>query len=183
MSADVDRTDVIRVARNGERVVVCIVGRGSFNMAAPLKTFLADCIEKDPAVHLLFDMQACETMDSTFMGVVAGVSLKIRRQGAGEVTIVNLNPKTYALLNTLGVCRLLAAFEADSTPADLAQIAEQTTDFIDLAGPRADRLTNVETMLNAHRDLVRADPENRERFNDVIDYLSKDVEDLASSEE
>jgi hypothetical protein len=46
------------------------------------------------------------------------------------------------------------------------------------AGGASDMLRTAETVEEAHRKLVEADSANAERFNDVINYASADVERL-----
>jgi anti-anti-sigma factor len=163
-------------------VVVQVVGRGSFKTSPALKAFIRQATDKADCQRFIFDMQECVSMDSTFMGVVAGLAIRMKKSGHDGLIIINLTPKTYALLDTLGVCRLLDAYATENTPPELQETVKGTTGFVTLGDGAADRLSSVETMLAAHEDLVQASPDNKERFQDVIGYLSKDAEELRAAE-
>lgn len=183
MSSESEKSDIIRAALNGQTVVVQVIGRGSFKTSPALKGFIRQAIEEAGCRRFIFDMQECVSMDSTFMGVVAGLSIRLKKSGRDGLTIMNLTPKTFALLDTLGVCRLLDAYAAETTPAALQETVNGTSGFVTLGDGASDRLSNVETMLEAHQALVQASPDNRERFQDVINYLSQDAKGLRTAED
>lgn len=181
MSEENVKNDSILAALNGSTVVVKIVGRGSFKTSPSLKAFVRQAAEESGCRRFIFDMTDCVSMDSTFMGVVAGLALRMKKTGRESLSVANLTQKTFSLLDTLGVCCLLDAFETENTPQELADVIKGTSGFVVLEQGVTDHLSSVETMLRAHEDLVRASPDNRERFQDVISYLSKDVKELKSS--
>lgn len=157
---------------------VRVVGRGSYQVSAALKDFGVSAVEQG-AEGLVLDLRECSSMDSTFMGVIAGLAMRLRRlQGeAGRVVMLHLSAKTMGLLSTLGLDQLVDAYETDEGPEALrallgAGLAEQGQRVSDEAPGRT---LQLETMLAAHEDLVRAAPENLPRFKDVIEFLRGDV--------
>jgi anti-anti-sigma factor len=168
--------DSLRVAVCGDAAMVRVGGRGSFKMGSSLKGFATAAFEQRGCRRLLFDMEECVTMDSTFMGVIAGLALRLRRAGSGRVALINLSPKTSALLETLGLNRLIDAYGCGDAPQELGECLGRLREMpaMDLKDDGKDK--GLERMLTAHEDLVRAAPENSERFRDVIGYLRKDMD-------
>jgi hypothetical protein len=44
-----------------------------------------------------------------------------------------------------------------------------------LPGGSTDKTTQAETMLEAHEELVEANPENAAKFKDVLEFLKQDL--------
>jgi hypothetical protein len=83
-----------------------------------------------------------------------------------------------SLLKTLGLDRLIDAYESGSLPEDLKAHLCAVVDTAALETAAEDKRTTLETMLSAHQDLVRASPENLPKFENVLDYLSQDLRKL-----
>lgn len=166
-------SDRALVALAGTDAFVRIEGRGSFKISPALKQFADDCLRRD--VHrLLLDMSTCIGMDSTFMGVIAGVATRLKKANQGEVILFNLSPRTRGLLATLGLDQLVRAYETGTCPEDLS--GAQSLTALD---NEASQLDTARTMLEAHEELCEVDPENRLRFKDVLTYLRDDVQKKA----
>jgi anti-sigma B factor antagonist len=182
MSAPAKESDILKVALSGDCAFLKVCGRGSFKMGPALKQFASTAIERHSCARFVFDLRDCCGMDSTFMGVVAGLALRMRREKRGSVAIVNLSPKTQGLVQTLGLDRLIEMAPVDAA-ADAGAGAPgipgaNEAEMAALNTHSSSRLESVQTMLSAHRDLAALSPENEERFRDVIDYLSQDARDL-----
>lgn len=176
MNATGKESDSLKVAISGTDAFLKVGGRGSFKMGPALKEFASTAMERHGCTRFVLDLGDCCGMDSTFMGVVAGLALRLRREKSGEVAMINMTPKTLSLVQTLGLDRLInlvpaAAGATAGAAADAAAMASLDTHS-------ASRLSSVQTMLDAHRELAALSPENEERFRDVIDYLSQDAQDL-----
>ena len=151
-------------------VWVRVEGKGSFLNSGGVKDFSKEMINRGHR-EFVFDLKNCPVMDSTFMGTLAGVALRLRELGQGQLRVINLNERNQDLLCNLGLDQLftmgidgLKINEAPIRPLDTAA----TT-------PPADRTTQAETMLEAHQALVDASPENITKFKDVLEYLKQDL--------
>lgn len=144
-----------------------IHGRGSFKISASLKEFGAALLEKN-INRMVVDLQDCIGMDSTFMGVTAGLCGRFHREADGKVVMINASDKIRRLMSTLGLDRLTDAPTEEDT-----QLPEEQTSELDIK-PQTP-LESAETMLEAHETLVEAHPENQPRFQDVLDYLREDI--------
>ena len=173
----------LMVAVQGVYALVKIAGRGTFKLAPSLKRFCA-AAQKRGCREIVFDMEDCMGMDSTFMGVLAGVAMwPLPGIGRGHVAVLNLTPKTHAMLVALGLDRLLACYERDEVPPDFkARLA----DALHLEGldwnDADDKRLSLDTMLQAHQHLVQAEPENLARFRDVLTYLDQELRQMDAGE-
>lgn len=166
--------DAVLVAIHETTALVRVVGRGSFKNGSTLKQFSLTAI-RHGCERFIVDMDQCIGMDSTFMGVLAGVALRLRREEKGKVVIMNLTPKTHALLSTLGLHQLLELHEAGTLDQELMRHLEVFADVESLErSGRNDKLT-LETILEAHQNLVQVTPENLPQFRSVIEYVSQDL--------
>ena len=155
--------------------VVRVVGRGSFKNSPALKDFVADALANG-AESLALDMSACAGMDSTFMGVLAGIAMRLRKENrGGEVILVNLDDKLSALLTTLGLNLIVHGYAAGTTPSDIALALACESGLQTVSSSGAEPRRTAETMLEAHQNLVDISPKNLAKFRDVIEYLREDV--------
>jgi anti-anti-sigma regulatory factor len=116
----------------------------------------------------VIDLAECELMDSTFMGTLAGIALRLREIGSGSLTVLNPNTRNLSLLENLGLDHLFS-FELPEGVRAMPQPAAQQT-----LPAAQDAAAQHATVLSAHEALVEADPENEERFKDVLELLKQD---------
>ncbi|MFH0908418.1 MAG: STAS domain-containing protein [bacterium] len=165
--------DRLLVVIHGDTAFVRLEGRGSFKISSDMKQFGAAAIEQKVR-RFVFDMRHCLGMDSTFMGVLAGIAFRLRQKLSGEMLMVNLSTRTRGLLATLGLDQLIRPFMAGSTPADLEGVLGKEPFEVPEYPPPTER-QRAETVLEAHEDLVRAAPGNLPKFKDVITFLRDDL--------
>ena len=68
----------IQVGVNGPAVWVRVEGKGSFLNSGNLKEFAQEMVTRGYR-EFVIDLQNCAMMDSTFMGTMAGVALRLKR--------------------------------------------------------------------------------------------------------
>lgn len=165
-------SDLVSVAITGDTAIVKVNGRGSFKVSSALKSF-GDSVIKKKMSLVLIDMIHCIGMDSTFMGVLAGVASRLKPQH-GKIVLVNCSPRTRGLVATLGLDQLIASYEAGQTPDEYeGKLTGRVSDKLETA-TGAD-VETVKTMLDAHQNLVDIAPENLPQFKDVLLYLREEV--------
>src|SRR5271154_3795556 len=97
----------ILVARNADLGFIKVVGRGSFQNSSCLKAFYLQLF-KDGVRRFYVDLEACTYLDSTFLGILLGLGLKLREAGGkGLLRILNANARNLELLKNLGLDRLI----------------------------------------------------------------------------
>jgi len=165
----------ILVGCNQKVVCIRVQGKGSFQNSTGIKTFATAMILRGHR-DFVVDLADCPVMDSTFMGTLTGVALRLRELGQGGVHVINLNERNSDLLAGLGLDQILSmdngrngdeAFEGDGVCRPDARDA--------LPMEPTNQHSTAETMIAAHQALVDADPENFGKFKDVIDYLKQDL--------
>lgn len=159
--------DQLRVATTDDTGYVKVFGRGSFKVSAALKQFAGRILDLGGST-LLVDLHDCIGMDSTFMGVLAGISQRLKRENAGQVVVTGASAKIVNLMTTLGLSRLVTILERDveDLPARLEALERSNES----------PLQSAETMLDAHQNLVEIQEDNALRFQDVLDYLHEDIQ-------
>jgi anti-anti-sigma factor len=147
---------------------VRVEGKGSFLNSTGLKEFAKEMVNRGFR-EFVVDLKNCPVMDSTFMGTLAGVALRLRELGQGHLKVVNLNERNHDLLSNLGLDQLFTLGVSVSEPPT-AQPAQQP-----LPTAPADKEEQARTMLEAHEAVVEANPENAAKFKDVLEYLKQDL--------
>ena len=177
---DVEHRDgALSVAIHKGIGLVRVSGRGTFKVGSALKHFGMAAIDGKCSC-ILFDMSECVGMDSTFMGVLAGLGAELRRRSSGDIILVNLSEKTRGLMATLGLDQIVKAYMAGTEPKDIGALCPGDDVLDILAIGQESREDTARTMLEAHENLVEVSSENYPRFKDVLTFLREDVEKAAS---
>lgn len=146
-------------------------GKGSFLNSSGVKEFAKEMIDRGRR-EFVIDLKNCPVMDSTFMGTMAGIALRMRELGEGHLHVVNLNERNRDLLSNLGLDQL---FAMDLCPL-AASAAPDQKPMAPASSPAAgDPTEQAKTMLAAHEALVEAAPENLSKFKDVLEFLKQDL--------
>ncbi|MBU4212450.1 MAG: STAS domain-containing protein [Kiritimatiellae bacterium] len=163
---------VLEVARQGAIAYLRVLGRATFTVGPVLKQFGAVAIEEG-CTRMVLDVSACEGMDSTFMGVLAGMATRLARQTGGKMLMLNVSDKLFEILSTLGLDQLIECRRLGAAPAPLVEppLTAQTLNPIAAA---ADLRTTQHVMLEAHTTLAAVSAENQLRFKDALTYLRED---------
>jgi anti-anti-sigma factor len=161
------------VAISGKNALVKVEGRGSFKISSSLKQF-GDTVVSSKLPLILVDMTLCIGMDSTFMGVLAGVATRMKSH-SGKIVMVNCSPRTKGLLSTLGLDQLISTYEVGHAPEQYAAILQGRTPREALEAGSCHDAETVQTMLDAHQNLVDLVPENLPQFKDVLLFLREEV--------
>jgi len=151
-------------------VCVRVEGKGSFLNSTGLKEFAKEMTNRGFR-EFVVDLRNCPLMDSTFMGTLTGVALRLRELGQGNLRITNLNERNRDLLTNLGLDQLMTL---DGTPRPV--LAVEPINQQQLPVEPTDKNLRAETMLEAHQDLVEANPANEAKFKDVLEYLRQDLQ-------
>ncbi len=158
----------ILVGTTDRAVWVRVEGKGSFLNSTGLKEFAKEMTNRGFR-EFIVDLKNCPVMDSTFMGTLAGIALRLRELGQGRLQVINLNDRNRDLLTNLGLDQLFiigwCARGASPGPGDQP---------LEINGAD-DKATRAATMLEAHEACVQANPENAAKFKDVLEFLKHDL--------
>ena len=156
----------ILVGVNGPAVWVRVEGKGNFLNSGSLKEFAQEMVNRGYR-EFVVDLEHCAMMDSTFMGTLAAVALRLREIGQGHLHVVHCGERSLELLSGLGLDQIFDIHSNGATAPECREMNENA------AAPRKKETT--ETMLEAHEALCDAAPENLSRFKDVLEYLKQDL--------
>lgn len=157
------------MARSANLGFVKVVGRGSFQNSGCLKTFYLQLL-KDHVDRFVIDLDACTYLDSTFLGILLGLGLKLKSAGNGLLHILNASPRNVELLKNLGLDRLI---NIDAKRVDLNGVADQKLQALEC--PVQSKAEAGPTILEAHEALMEFDPRNVPKFKDVVEFLREDL--------
>jgi len=166
----------ISVGCVNNRVYARVVGRGTFQNSQPLRQFALEKIDQGQK-EFVIDLGPCQGMDSTFLGMLAGIGLRLRQNGpTASIHIVNINAHNLDLLRTLGLDRLfLINAKAPASPSEAEYHQLPDTDITQLKHP-LDKDETADLMIEAHDNLVRIDPRNTPKFKELAGFLREAVE-------
>lgn len=150
-------------------VVVRIDGRACFQNSGCLRDFIAEMLNQGKTRFVL-DFQVCTSMDSTFLGVLAGAAIDLRKRApGGSLVLSRVGPRNLELIRNLGLHRLLSVDAGDTalnfTKCDTPLTCTARTE-----------LESARLVLEAHETLVSVDEANRGKFQDVMTFLRNRVE-------
>jgi anti-anti-sigma regulatory factor len=154
----------IEVGVAGPVRIVRVTGRGTHLNSSLLKRYARQAIEQKFPLHL--ELGGCVYMDSTFLGMLAGLAVRSREKGLPRVRVLAAGARVRDLMANLGIDRL---FDFDAAPAPGAPALQP------LEGPAPAPADKARDVLDAHRALAAADPSNAVKFRDVIAMLEEEV--------
>ncbi len=122
--------------------------------------------------EFVIDLSKCATMDSTFMGTMAGVALRLKELGHGHLRVVHCGERSRELLTGLGLDQIFTIQSNGSEAPRCELLAREESPAVSLEKKQEQK----REMLQAHEALCSAAPGNVPRFKDVLDYLREDLQ-------
>lgn len=164
---------LVHVGDREVRLRIC--GLANFKCGPDFKTLVSSLYDKGYR-QFVIEMSECVLMDSTFLGLLCGLALKLTQQAdnAAGVALLNPTPRVVDLLESLGVTSLVKLVSA---PLSSAPETEATTHCC----AEHSRAKLAETSLEAHQTLMALSPENAAKFKDVAQFLAEDLKKLKST--
>lgn len=144
-----------------QEVWIRIEGRGSFQNSSALKEFSRKLIDEGRR-QFVVDLKNCPAMDSTFMGTLASLAIRLNDSGGGDLWVVNRNERNADLLAGLGI---------DTLFSDKPLRAAHNGDCKEAVHHAADKAATREVIHEAHAACVAVDPRNAEKFKDVLEHI------------
>jgi len=155
---------------NGPAVWVKVEGKGSFLNSGNLKEFAREMVDRGYR-EFVIDLENCAMMDSTFMGTMAGVALRLKELGRGHLHIIHCGNRSRDLLSGLGLDQIFSIHGNGSSAPKYGALQRDSKGEL----PEEKKHEQAHTMLEAHEALCEAAPGNFFRFKDVLDYLKQDL--------
>src|SRR5947208_15784463 len=92
----------ILVGVNGPAVWVRVEGKGNVLYGGSLKEFALEMVNRGYR-EFVIDLEHCAMMDSTFMGTIAAVALRLKELGHGHLHVIRCGDRSRHLLSGLGL--------------------------------------------------------------------------------
>ena len=154
------------VSAYSDPVAVKINGKANYLNCNAFRDFIEQVVGEGRS-HIILDFTNCKGMDSTFLGILAGTAIELRKRSpSGELVLCNLGDRNYELICNLGLQNLLTVADDEACKNDAR--------FECL---RDEEVSDARQVLNAHENLAEANAENIAKFQDVIAFLRNQVEE------
>lgn len=160
--------DRVEVGVQANTAYVRVHGRATFKVGPSFKQFGTMAVEQGCS-RILVEMNECVGMDSTFMGILAGLSTALKKNN-GEMVLHGVSDKNRTLLRMLGLLHLVRIEEGSESAALASGYALRTDE---------DKRHMTEAMITAHEALIEVAPDNLVKFKDVLAYLKEDLKRTA----
>ncbi len=143
-------------------------GRGTFQESSIIKSVTEAAFEKGTR-DFVVDLEMCLAMDSTFMGMLAGIGMRVRKAGRGSLKVIGTSDKTKASLIELGLVHLME-IEPEVTPWDNARLEEIRAE-LQTPCESTEAEKKEDHVRECHEILCDADQANFDRFKTVLDVM------------
>jgi len=141
---------------------LAVIGKAGYLNCSNVGEFLTSAIDGGCA-RVVVLCRGCTGMDSTFLGILAGAALRLKKIG-GKMFLADLSERNRELVENLGLSKFAALVDSG---AERGEGGENIG-----AAPAA-----ADAILGAHENLVEADGANLSKFRDVISFLKRGREE------
>ncbi len=156
-----------RVHVTPDRAFVKVLNKASYLNCEPLRNFFEEQGKKGQKRYVI-DFDDCSSMDSTFLGILVSVALKIRSAAdEGSISLLNLRGRNLETVCNLGIHQI-ANVSSDEIK-DEVQLEN-------LAIKSSHSNANSDTIYKAHKALMNLNEKNLKVFSDVVSYLEQKKE-------
>lgn len=122
--------------------------------------------------RVVVDLELCTGMDSTFMGTMAGIAMRLAKLPDGVLQVTGASDKNRNSLEDLGLSMLL---EIEPEEADWQNNIASIRNSLNEASETG-AVDSTQHVLDAHKLLCEADESNDEKFSTVLDVLEAELE-------
>ena len=143
--------------------------KGNFQNSPVVKTWLEEQLAAGVKT-VVVDLETCTGMDSTFMGNLAGLAMKLTGLGGG-LQVADASEKCVNLLEDLGLSPLMDMNPPNAAWEEAKEHIREQLEVID--GDRGE--SNAEHIYETHKKLCEVDTQNEEKFNSVLECLEAEL--------
>lgn len=159
------------VAVLDQTAFIKVPGRANYASSIDLKNLVTELRQRG-FTDFVLDLRECMTMDSTFLGVLAGLVLRNNHPepAAPAIELLNPNNRVLDLIENLGVLNM---FKVSNQEAPCTLLFEPTNEH-----DAPTKLEITRTCLEAHRTLMKINPDNVPKFKEVTQFMAEDLKKL-----
>lgn len=164
--------DTIDVGEADGFVWVRVNGKGSFSTSPQLRGYVEERLGGGET-RFVVDLEHCPAMDSTFMGTLAGIAMKLSKVSGGKLQLAGTSNRNRQSLEDLGLDVLIDINpDGEEWSGHLGEVRTQLEQLME----KPDE-PDAGHVLEAHRLLCDANESNIKKFATVLDVLEKELED------
>ena len=160
----------ILVATVDDTVCIKLDGRANFASSVDFKRLVNE-LKEGGKRKFVVDLSACQIMDSTFLGMLAGLGTRLSSEDLAPadrpIELLNPTERVADLIDNLGVSNLFNIVHCDS----LKDVAYAEAD----AGEQPTKLDLSRNCLEAHEILMDLNADNVAKFKDVAKFFAEEV--------
>lgn len=154
-----------RIARFSDGYVVSLCGPGTLSTSHAFREFVGQAL--DSGLCVVVDLEACEYLDSTFLGCLIGLHKRSVRSGGNQFKIHAAEACRVRLLATTGLHQVL----------DFIELRPETSgEFISLELADLDEHTLGRHVMHAHRMLSHLGGKDADKFRAIADRLERELD-------
>ncbi|MCW5556940.1 MAG: STAS domain-containing protein [Verrucomicrobiae bacterium] len=145
------------------------IGRAAVERARDFKQLVLQ-LDAQGIRRFCLDLTECKLMDSTFSGTLAALANDLGTPEGGpdsRFVLLNPNERVRDLLDNLGVLSLVTVLDSSAFPQPCPGAPSEEL----AAGPQ-DRAETTQCCLDAHQFLMKVDPRNVAKFQDLTRALA-----------
>lgn len=153
------------------------VGYATQDNSLGIPTFLR-AMFRCGCVRVAVDLEDCQGMDSTFLGVMADAATNLPKHGETTLLILNASEKEKQELSTVGLLPLVNVVDKPFHPP--AGLDLQKVDFFHLPDSDTERIKEIKRL---HEQLVQLNEENKRQFGSFISMLEDELQEASSRDQ
>ena len=158
-----DNGNVLHACHNDVHVLR-FIGDIRYTLSPSIDRFLEEIFTGPQPVSFVIDLTEADSIDSTNLGLLARLAIRMQRLDAQRVTIVSNRADINSVLTSMALDEVF----------DIVKDAGLETDAVqEIPQKNTDRETLARTLIDAHRALMDLNEHNREMFQDVVAALEK----------
>lgn len=140
-------------------------GHVTARFCAQLKEFVTDNLQTgDSVTEAYLDMKDCTYMDSTFIGVIAGINKQLKKKSGKKLHVQNVQKVCMDLFDSMSLSSLL-------------DFLNKSVEFPVFNETRSEGFTiKAEDIIEAHENLIELSDKNRKEFtllNQILNESNK----------
>lgn len=155
----------ILFAEQAGNYVLKFVGDVRLTLCSTLDQFLATTLENDGFKTVLIDLSDTVGIDSTSLGLLAKISVKMKQRYQQQPSILSPNPDITRVLLSMGFDKVFVIIQepiASSAQLQELDVLQESEELV------------KQRIIDAHRILMDLNDSNREAFRDLVRSLECD---------
>ena len=155
----------LQIARTADGYLIRVLGKGTMHPSHALQAF-AESLERSDECRLAIDLNACEKVDSTFLGCLVALQKSFGGKHGDRFEIVASSEVAKTLLGPLKMTPLFSVVE--EAPAVVGE--SQSLPIDDASGPEFGR-----HVMKCHEELAQLEGPNQEIFAKITEQLANEL--------